>query len=98
MSKPLGPNVKKLIVHKMSLLMVPPGCGNGLQTALAALTKPGNLVAVAREATQWVEAAIAVVKTAPDNPYGDDDEAIAETILQGVENKKRYQAKNQRSE
>lgn len=77
-----GPNVRKLIAHKMSLLMVP--AGGGLATALQALTKPGNLAAVAKEATAWVEAAIAVVKTAPDNPYGEDDEAIAGAILKGI--------------
>jgi hypothetical protein len=67
-----GPNVRKLIVHKMSLLMIPPGS-----------KEP------ARDATAWVEQAIAVVKTAPDNPYGDDDEAIAGAILEGIEAKKR---------
>lgn len=86
-----GPNVKKLIAHKMSLLMVPPGCGNGLQTALAALTKPGNVVAVAKEATMWVNEAIAVMKTAPDSPYGDDDEAIAGAILAKIEEKLKEQ-------
>jgi hypothetical protein len=77
-----GPNVRKLVIHKMSMLMVPPG--GRLQTALAALTKHGNVGAVAREATGWVEQAIAAVKTAPGNPYGDDDEAIAGVILKGI--------------
>jgi tRNA G18 (ribose-2'-O)-methylase SpoU len=83
-----GPNVKKLIAHKMSLIMISPGCGNGLATAIEALTKPGNLGAVAREATTWVEAAIAAVKAAPDNPYG-DDEAIASEILHQIELRKK---------
>ncbi len=81
-----GPNVKKLIVHKMSLLMVPPG-GN-LGTAIDALRKPGNVVAVAREATAWVEAAIAAVKAAPGSTWT-DDEAIAGEILRQVELKKK---------
>ena len=76
-----GPNVKRLIAHKMSLLMVPPG--GGLHTALAALTKPGNVGNVAREATDWVETAIAAVKAAPDNPYP-DDEVIAGEILRQI--------------
>ncbi len=80
-----GPNVKRLIAHKMSLLMVPPGCGTGLKTAIEALTKPGNIVAVALEATAWVEQALTLVKTAPGNPFGDDDEAIAGEILKGIE-------------
>jgi hypothetical protein len=86
-----GPNVKKLIVHKMSLIMVPSGCGDGkgkaLATAIGALTKPGNLVAVAREATAWVEQAIATVRTAPDSPYKTDEE-IAGAILEEVERRK----------
>ncbi|KKL17574.1 hypothetical protein LCGC14_2484200 [marine sediment metagenome] len=77
-----GPNVKKLIIRKMSKDMVPDG--GGLPDALVALATPGNLSKVAGEATKWVEAAIAVVKTAPDNPYGDDDEAIAEAVLKGL--------------
>jgi hypothetical protein len=40
---------------------------------------------VAREATAWVEQALAAVKSARDNPYGDDDEAIAGEILRQVE-------------
>ncbi len=43
---------------------------------------------MAREATVWVEAAIAVVKTAPDNPYRSDEE-IAGAILKGIEEKQK---------
>ena len=78
-----GPNVKKLIARKMSKDMVPDG--GGLRDAVKALRTPGNLSKVAQEATKWVEAAIAVVKTAPDNPYGDDNEAIAGAVLEGLE-------------
>lgn len=84
------PNIKKLIVHKMSLLMisVDTPAGQGLATGIAALTKPGNIGDKAREATAWVEAAIALVKTSPDNPYTSDEE-IAGAILKGIEEKKR---------
>ena len=82
-----GPNVKKLICHKMALLMVPngAGCADGLRE----LAAPGNIGKRAHEATEWVEQAIAVVKTAPDNPYRDADEAIAGEILRQIEEKKR---------
>lgn len=80
-----GPNVRKLIAHKMSLLMVPPGIGNkAFSHAMGELTKPGNLVEIAKEATRWVEAALAAVKAAPDCPFGNDDEAIAKEILDRV--------------
>ena len=80
-----GPNVKKLIVHKMSLIMGPPGGGAG--AVVANLVRPGNLAAVAREATEWVESAIATVKSAPDNPYATDEE-IAGEILRQIDAKK----------
>ncbi len=86
-----GPNVRKLIVTKMSLIMVPPGSGT-IYTALEAMVKPGNIGDVARQATEWVEAAIAAVKMAHGNPYGDDDEAIAGEILRQVEKRKKSQA------
>lgn len=86
-----GPNVKKLIAHKMSLLMVPPGTGKGaLAVAVGAMVKPGNVAAVAREATAWVELAIAAVRQAAEpNPWKHaDDEAIAGKILDEVEKRK----------
>lgn len=84
-TKKQGPNVKKLVCKKMSLILVPAGTGSPFAHALGALTDPARLKAAAKEATEFVEAAIAVVKTAPDNPYGDDDEAIAAAILKGIE-------------
>jgi hypothetical protein len=86
-----GPNVKRLIASKMSLLMVPPGSGDGkgkaFQVAMEALTKPGNVAKVAREATAWVEAALHAVREAAEpNPWKSaDDEAIAAEILKGIE-------------
>jgi hypothetical protein len=69
-----GPNVKRLIVYRMSHLMVPPG--GGIADAIEAIRKPGNIGAVAANATRFVEAALAAVRVLPDNPYA-DDEAIA---------------------
>lgn len=83
MTTTAGPNVRKLIVHKMALLMIPPGTPNAFQAGITALSTPGSIAAKAKEAAAWVEQAIAVVKTAPDNPYH-DDEAIAAEILQRV--------------
>ncbi len=79
-----GPNVKKLIAHKMSLIMIPPGSKNGLATGIAALRKPGNIFAVCREATAWVEAALSAVKSAPGGMVYTDDEQIAGIILDGI--------------
>lgn len=85
----MGPNVKKLIAHKMALDMIPVGTppGEGLATGIAAIAKPGNVAAVCRAATEWVAGAIAIVKMAPDNPFKDDEE-IAGEILRQIEERK----------
>ena len=83
-----GPNVRKLICHKMALIMIPPGTKDGLATGIKALSSAKGLGDAAREATAWVFEAIDVVKTAPDNPFA-DDEAIAGEILRGIEERKR---------
>jgi len=81
-----GPNVKRLITQRMAQVMIPPG--GGFLTGLEALAKPGNIGKVAREATDWVNKAISLVKEAPNNPYGDDDEVIAGEILRQIELKR----------
>lgn len=83
----MGPNVKKLIVRRMAQLMIPDGAG--LPDALRELANPGNIGKRAREATAWVKDVINVVKTAPDNPYGNDDEAIAGEILKQIDERKK---------
>lgn len=86
----IGPNVKRLIIRKMSLLAIPIGSGDdGFSLGLEALTNRGKFTSIAAEASDWVRKAVAVMKTAPDNPYGDDDEAIAGAILKGIEERER---------
>jgi len=82
----MGPNVKKLITHKMSRDAIPDG--GGFADGLSFLSNPERMAKAARAATEWVEHAIAIVKTAPDNPYGDDDEAIAGEILRQIDERK----------
>lgn len=79
----MGPNVKRLIAHRISTQAVPPG--GGVSDALRAIVTPGKLGALAKEATTWVEDALAVVKSAPDNPFGDNDEAIAAELLRRID-------------
>lgn len=84
--KQIGPNVKKLIIHKMSLIAIPVGSGDrSLELGIQAIT---NMKPVYQEARDWVEAAIALVRVAPDCPYTTDEE-IAGAILQGVDNRRR---------
>lgn len=82
-----GPSVRKLIATKMASQMVGP---NGhIGTAIDAIMKPGNLAAHGKIASDFVVAAIAAVKSAPNNPYGDNDEAIAAEILRRIDGKKK---------
>ena len=86
MSKVIGPNIRKLICHRMSSIIVPPN--GGFKDVFSAIKTPGRLTQVARESTEWVESAVACVKSAPNNPFGDDDEAIAGEILRRVEERR----------
>ena len=81
MSK-IGPNVKKLISAKMAADAIP--AGGGLQSGVEYLLSPG-LGQRAQAAADWVRDAIQAVKSAPDNPFGDDDEAIAGEMLRLAE-------------
>jgi len=85
-----GPEVKKLICHRMSQLMIP--SGGGLLDGIRALSSPESIGNYAREATTWVEKAIATVKAAPDNSWGNDDEAIASEINRQIDQRKREAA------
>jgi len=83
-----GPNVKKLIIHKMSRDAIPDGCG--LKAGIEFLSDPKRIMAGAKSATEWVEAAILAVRQAAEpNPWKNaDDEAIAGEILKGIESRK----------
>lgn len=78
-----SPNVRKLICHRVAQLMIP--AGGGLADGVSAILQPGKLTRAAREATDFVNESIRAVKAAPDNPWGDDDEAIAGEILRRLQ-------------
>lgn len=92
----LGSNQKQLIAHKMSLILMPVGTAS-IANGIKALSDPNRLVSAAREAQAWVAQAISVVKTAPDNPFK-DDEAIAGEIMRMVREKqgRKYERQNPR--
>jgi len=78
---PMGPAVKRLIAARMTVLAIPPGTPEPWNAGAVALATPGNISRLAREATAWVTGALLAIKSAPDNPFGDDDEAIATALL-----------------
>lgn len=94
MTEQIGPNVRRLIARKMSLLAIPAGSGkDSLARGVEMFTDRDKFMTIATEANAWVQAAIDVMKTAPDNPYGDDDEAIAGSILKGIEEREAQNTK-----
>lgn len=86
----IGPNLKRLMAHKMAIDAVPPG--GGLFSALDVLMSPKKMQESAQSALEWSILAVNAVRCAVDNPYGDDEEVIAGEILSKIEERKAAQA------
>jgi len=82
----LGPNVKNLGVMFAAKNAIPEGGGlaDGLKFLSSAESIRSGVMAGMDQALDAIDA----VKQSPDNPFGDDDEAIAEHILKEVERKR----------
>ena len=80
-----GPNVNKLIIHKMSADAVPPG--GGLADSIKFLTNKEAIISGARKATEFVKLAIQAVREAaePNEFKNADDETIAAELLKQIE-------------
>lgn len=87
-----GPNVKKLIAHKISIDAIP--SGGGFADGVKFLQNRERILSVARTATKWVAEAIQLVRTAGEpNPWSNaDDEVIAEEILKGIDARRKSSA------
>lgn len=89
-TRQIGPNVRRLIARKMAILAIPVGSGKeSFSRGLDVIANRGKFSSLAAQASDWVQRAIETMKTAPDNPYGDDDEAIAGAILEGIEEREK---------
>jgi hypothetical protein len=77
----IGPNVKQLIAMRASVLAIPSGTQNPLAVGLGVLLDPATMKAHLAAAQSEILAAVDAVKAAPDNRWGDDDEAIAGELL-----------------
>ena len=86
-TRPIGPNVSKLIAHKISREAIP--AKGGFSDGLTLLSQPDQLLASAKAATAWVFAAIDAVQAAPGGGTYGDDEAIAGEILRRLDNRKK---------
>lgn len=87
-NRKLGPNFKRLMAYKVARDALPRG-GNlqdKFQAGMDTFTGPGRLAALTLAAIQWCDEAINVMRSAPDNPYGNDEETIAGAIVKELEN------------
>lgn len=84
----IGPNVRRLIAHKMSLDAIPKG--GGFADGLNFLSDRSKITEGARRATDWVQLAIKTLRQAAEpNPWKDaDDETIAAEFLKRVRERK----------
>ncbi|MCK5018058.1 MAG: hypothetical protein KAS32_13460 [Candidatus Peribacteraceae bacterium] len=82
----LGPNMQKLLARVIAARThISPG--GGLQAGIDLLITPGKLGTASREALAWIDTALDVMRSAPDNPYGEDEEDLAEAILNEINTK-----------
>lgn len=82
-SEKIGPNAKKLLAHFIAHEAIP--SGGGIGDGINFLVDPERRHSGLERATANLKAALNAVKSAPDNPYGEDDEAIAAAILDRIE-------------
>ncbi len=81
-NKKLGPNMRELLARFIAIEAVP--IGGSLADGLHFLTAADRRQQGISRAISNTKMAIEVVKSAPDNPFGDDDEAIAAAILERI--------------
>jgi len=81
-TRAVGPNIKRLMAHKMALDAVPHG--GGFDSALRFLSSKDNVTSSARVAAIWVRTACDVVRAALEpNPFKNStDEEIATYLLE----------------
>lgn len=90
----LGPNMKKLISMRMASLAIP--AGGDFYDGVKAIMTPGKLGEHFKEAMKWAFISVDQVKAAYDNPYGNDDEAIAEVLVKAAKARQEEQMKGLR--
>ncbi len=75
----LGPNAKKVLSRFIAREAVPPG--GGLENVHRFFTDAEHMHRVLEVAMENFDAYVDLIRQAPDNPYGDDEENIAAGIL-----------------
>lgn len=84
----MGPNVRKLIIHKMSLDAIPKG--GGVADGIKFLSDRDLMSKTLRAADEWVKAVIVAIRQAgePNHLKNATDEEIAEELLRKIDERK----------
>jgi hypothetical protein len=87
-NRPIGPNLKELMILRVSVVAVPHGAERG--AALKFICQPGGMTRGFRDALAWCDQAINLVRTAAEpNPWKDaSEEVIAGEVLRRVKERK----------
>ena len=86
----MGPNFKRLVIHKVSLDAIP--VGGNIGDGIKFLSDPKGMKESFANAEKWVREAIDILKSADaiTNYYGNDDEIIAGQILARIDAKQQH--------
>lgn len=87
MGRKLGPNANKLLIRFMSREAIPDG--GDIMDGVKFFLDESHRHKVMDKALANMDLAIKAVRSAPDNPYGDDEEIIAGVILEKIQEKMR---------
>ncbi len=89
-----SPNVAKLIIKFIALEAIPRG--GGIASGIEFFINPEHRKKVLESAESKAIQSINFIKSAPDNPFGDDDDVIAGELLKRIEerNAQRRRSKN----
>lgn len=86
MSEVYTPNIKKLLLKRLSVIAIPPGSGDrAFQLGAELFLDKDKIKAKWQEAEDWVSMAIDQILSAPDCPFPGDREAVAGAILDTAE-------------
>lgn len=81
------PVIKRLIIERISGLVIPPGTKDGLQAGIAFFSDPKKIQEITKQATEDIEKYINLIKMYDEYKNKSDDE-IAQILLERIEAKK----------
>jgi len=85
----IGPNFKRLAIHKTSIEAIP--SGGGIADGVKFLTTPGRLAQSMRDSLKWAQDAVLAIRQAaePNSWKNSTDEEIAGELLRKIQERKK---------